>query len=231
MKKQLTTEKIANSMKADIFSGAYKVGEKYLSESEACEKFGVSRTTVREAMKILQTIGVLELKPGRGAFVAACDASELNKAAIESIFSKEDDFSELSEVRLGIETTASKYAAERATEDEIFKLYGIHAFFEKAYTNKDILGMIEADEKFHNCIALCAHNEVYIKVYNQLSDAVKECKRHLFSVENNGKAAVSEHKEIADAIAERDAQKAYNAMQKHLTNVMDNIKIIAKKRG
>ena len=231
MKNPSITEKITNAIKSDILSGVYKEGEKYLSENEVCNKFNVSRTTVREAMKILQAIGFLDLKPGRGAFVAVCDESKLNKTAIDSIFSKEDDFLELSEVRLGIEPTAAKYAAERATEDEIFKLYGILAFFEKAYKNQDALGMIEADEKFHNCIAACAHNEVYIKVYKQLSAAAKECKGSLFSVENNGKSAVFEHKEIADAIAEQDSQKAYHAMEKHITNVIDNIKNIANKKG
>jgi DNA-binding GntR family transcriptional regulator len=53
----------------------------------------------------------------------------------------------------------------------------------------------------------------------------------LFSVENNGQAAVCEHREIADAIAEKDAQKAYKAMENHITNVIANIKNIAKKRG
>ena len=231
MKKISVTEKTTNEIKSDILSGAYKEGDKYLSENEVCDKFKVSRTTVREAMRVLQALGFLELKPGKGAFVAVCDESKLNNKAVDCIFSKEDDFLELSEFRLGIEPTVSKYAAERATEDEVFKLFGILSFFEKAYENKDVLGMIEADEKFHNCIAACAHNQVYIRVYKQLSEASKECKRNLFSVENNGKAAVSEHKEIADAIAEKNAQKAYNAMENHIKNVIANIKNIANKKG
>lgn len=231
MKKISVTEKTTNEIKSDILSGSYKEGDKYLSENEVCEKFNVSRTTVREAMRVLKAIGYLELKPGKGAFVAVCDESKLNKTAVESIFSKEDDFLELSEFRLGIEPSVSKYAAERATEDDIFMLFGILSFFEKAYEKQDVLGMIEADEKFHNCIAACAYNEVYIKVYNELSKALKECKRNLFSVENNGQAAVFEHREIANAIAERDAQKAYSAMENHITNIIANIKNIANKKG
>lgn len=231
MKKISVTEKTTNEIKSDILSGVYKEGDKYLSENEVCDKFKVSRTTVREAMKILQATGFLELKPGKGAFVAACDESKVNKKAVECIFSKEDDFLELSEFRLGIEPIVAKYAAERATEDEIFKLYGILAFFEKAYKNNDISGMIDADEKFHNCIAACAHNQVYIRIYKHLSEASKECKRNLFSVENNGKAAVLEHKKIADAIANHDSQKSRIAMEKHIENVMNNIKNIASKKG
>ena len=231
MKKISVTEKTTNEIKSDILSGSYKEGDKYLSENEVCDKFKVSRTTVREAMKILQAIGFLELKPGKGAFVAVCDESKLNQTAVYNIFSKEDDFLELSEFRIGIEPTVAKYAAERATEDDVFKIFGILSFFEKACKNQDIPGMIEADEKFHNCIAACAHNQVYIKVYKHLSEASKECKRNLFSVENNGKAAVFEHKEIANAIAEKDAEKAYKAMEKHITNIIVNIKNIAKKKG
>lgn len=231
MKTLSVTEKITNAIKSDILSGTYKEGEKYLSENELCCKYGVSRTTVRESMRILQAIGFLELKPGRGAFVAVCDESKLDRAAVESIFSREDDFLELSEARMGIEPTTSRYAAQRATEDEIFMLYGILSFFEKAYKDRDVLGMIEADEKFHNHIALCAHNEVYIKLYKQLSDASKECKGRLFSVEDNGKSAVSEHRAIADAIAERDSKKAQKSMEKHIANVIENIKNIANKGG
>ena len=231
MKKLSMTEKTTNAMKADILSGNYEEGEKYLSESEVCNKFGVSRTTVREAMRILQAIGFLELKPGKGAFVAVCDESKLNKLAMESIFSKEDDYLELSEVRMGIEPMVAKYAAERADEDELFRLYGILAFFEKAYQAGDVTGMIEADEKFHDTLAECAHNEVYVKLYEQLSESLKDCKGKLFAIENNGKSAIAEHKAIADAIAERNPQLAYSAMEKHIANIIENIKAIAGERG
>jgi len=231
MKKFSKIEETIREIKSDILSGTYKEGEKYLSENEVCDKFKVSRTTVREAMKVLQAIGFLELKPGKGAFVASCDESILNKTAVDSIFSKEDDYLEISEFRLGIEPTVAKYAAERATEDEIFTLFGILSFFEKANKNHDIIGMIESDNKFHNCIATCAHNEVYIRVYKQLYEASMECKKNLFTVENNGKAAVLEHQEIADAIAERDAQKAFKTMETHIKNVIGNIKTIANKKS
>lgn len=231
MKRISVTNKVIDEIKADILSGEYKEGEKYLSENELCQKFGASRTTIRESIKTLQAIGFLELKPGRGAFVAACDERMLNNKAIDKIFSNEDDYLELSEVRLGVEPTMAKYAAKRASEDEVLMLYGILAVFEKAYKAKDMVKLIETDEKFHNQLALSAHNEVYIKLYKQLSESVRGCRTSLFSVENNGESAILEHIEIVDAISEHDEQKAYSAMEKHIKNVYENIKTIANKKG
>lgn len=231
MKKVSLIEQCIGAIKKDILSGKYKVGDKYLSESELCTELGVSRTTVREALRSMQAIGFLELKPGKGAFVGICDKSQISQSAVGRIFTKEDDFLELTEVRMGIEPTAAKYAAERAAEDEVFMLYGILSVFEKTYKSGDIMGMIEADEKLHNYIAACAHNDIYVKLYAQLSEVSKECKSKLFSVDNNGKPAVNEHREIVDAIAEHDCEKAQIAMEKHIQNIADNIKNIASKKG
>ena len=231
MKKLSASEIAAKEIKADILSGGYRVGDKYLPEVELCGKLGVSRTTVREAMKLLQAVGMLELKPGRGAFVAICEEAGLNEHAIDRVFSGKDDFTELSEVRMGIEPTTAKYAAERAVEDEIFKLFGILEFFEKAYEANDVLGMVNADEKFHNAIASAAHNALYCKLYEQMTSALRECKGGLFSVANNGKAAVQEHRAMAEAIAEHDGGKAFEAMETHIRNISANIAAIADERS
>lgn len=231
MKKVSLLEQCIGAIKKDILSGSYEVGDKYLSEGELCTRFGVSRTTVREALRAVQAIGFLELKPGRGSFVSICDENQVSSGAAGSIFEKEDSFLELTEVRIGIEPTVAKYAAERATEDEIFMLYGILSVFENAVRSNDIIGMIAADEKLHNYVAVCAHNDVYIKLYEQMSLVLKECKGRLFSVKNNGESAIGEHREIVAAIAAHDCDKAWSAMERHIQNISENIKTIASKKG
>ena len=229
MEKLNVSESVALSIKNDIFSGKYKVGDKYLSESELCIVNGVSRTTVREALRELATLGIVELKPGRGAFVASVDETGSDKRALLGIISNKQDYLQLTELRLGIEPMAARLAAERASEDEIFKLYGVCSFFEKACKENDAAGMTSTDEKFHSYIAEASKNELYIKLYNGILSSLRECKSKLFTVEYNGLAAINEHKAIVDAIAEGDADKAEQAMRTHIMEVYKNIKELSKR--
>jgi GntR family transcriptional repressor for pyruvate dehydrogenase complex len=230
MKNGSMADRVFSDIKQDIFSGRYSPGDKYSSENELCNRFSVSRTTVREALRMLQALGIIDLMPGRGAFVAICKEEDLHVSAVDGIFSNESDLLELTELRMAIEPLAAKYAAMRASEEEIFTLLGISAFFEQAYRDNNIEKMIDTDEKFHLHLISCSHSKALIKVYAQLSQVTKRCRAMLFAIEGNGGAAVSEHKAIAEAIASRDLERSKSAAEQHISCVYENIKSIAKRK-
>ena len=108
-------------------------------------------------------------------------------------------------------------------------LLGLLQVYQKAYEAADPLGLADANKKFHLALAQATHNRVYEKLYRQLSDACDEYVCKLFAVAENGKAAMAEHRAIADAILARDGELAHAAMRAHVENVRDNIRDIHRR--
>lgn len=229
MKKETAAERVARDMQTELLSGKWHVGDKYLCEHALCEQYGVSRTTVREAMRLLQAMGMITLQAGRGAFVAAITETDMRQNAAQAIFDGEEDYLELTELRIALEPAIASLAALRASEQEQWMLLGLLQVYEKAYEAADPLGMADANKKFHLALAQATHNRVYEKLYRQLSDACDEYVCKLFAVEENGKAAMAEHRAVADAILTRDDALAHAAMQAHTENIRDNIRNIHRK--
>ena len=121
------TDSVVDRIREMIESGAYEVGEKLPTEAKLCEMLSVSRTSVREATRVLQTLGYVILVPGKGAFVAdlkPSDGGEENWFDVENV-----QFYDFMEVRMAIETLAVRLSVERATPKQIRALEKIHAAF------------------------------------------------------------------------------------------------------
>lgn len=128
------TDSVVDRIREMIESGAYEVGEKLPTEAKLCEMLSVSRTSVREATRVLQTLGYVTLVPGKGAFVAdlkPSDGGEENWFDVENV-----QFYDFMEVRMAIETLAVRLSVERATPKQIRALEKIHAAFLEANENR-----------------------------------------------------------------------------------------------
>ena len=124
------TDSVVDRIREMIESGAYEVGEKLPTEAKLCKMLSVSRTSVREATRVLQTLGYVTLVPGKGAFVAdlkPSDGGEENWFDVENV-----QFYDFMEVRMAIETLAVRLSVERATPKQIRALEKIHAAFLEA---------------------------------------------------------------------------------------------------
>lgn len=129
------TDSVVDRIREMIESGAYEVGEKLPTEAKLCEMLSVSRTSVREATRVLQTLGYVTLVPGKGAFVAdlkPSDGGEENWFDVENV-----QFYDFMEVRMAIETLAVRLSVERATPKQIRALEKIHAAFLEANEKQD----------------------------------------------------------------------------------------------
>ncbi len=222
-KRPSTLAYVMEFIQKDLKSTKYKIGSKYLTERELCEKLNVSRTTVREALRMVQVMGHLELRPGKGAFVRQPSINE----PVRWITLSKEDLLELTEVRTGLEPLAARLAARRGTEDDFCIILGAMALFERACKNGNIVAMAEADDRFHTAIASASHNETLMALCRTMNESLIDCRTGLFAIPGNGDAAIHEHQAIVNALSTHQEEAAFSAMAKHLENVKYNIIEIA----
>lgn len=186
------------------------------TEKEACEMFHVGRSTVREAYRMLQIMGVLESRQGSGSIIA----QEVNPSRQDDVreWFKQNGtkISDYMEVRIALEPTAASLAAQRATEEEIKHIEEVHLSFCKAVERDDVLEMSELDETFHMAIAEASHNPLIVKMGKMVADCIADYRKQSFSIAENARHAVKPHQIILDALCQRNPQACEKAVKQHL---------------
>ena len=221
------TDEVVKRMRDLINSGAYAVGDKLPTEMELRSQLGVGRSTIREAFRVLQAIGLIELKAGKGAYVKSH-----NDDAFETIkkwfVEKEAEVSELMEVRMAIEPIAVKLAIQRGTPQQIEDIRQIHEAFKKAIGKKDAIELAALDESFHEAIVDASNNGLLRKIGLLMADAFVEYRNRSFAVVENVTNALGPHEEILDAILRKDIESAIHGIQRHLEVSLEDINKVVK---
>ena len=188
------TDSVVADIKEMIMSGKYRIGEKLPTEMKLCDQMGVSRTCVREAIRVLQAVGYVEIRPGKGAFVADYQKSTDNSSLwydVEGV-----KFYDFMEVRMAIETLSVRLAVERATDKQIRELREIHTSFVGATEKRDMLKMIMLDELFHTKIITFTNNQLLININKQLLERFRIYRGDSFTNKMVYKNAVEPHERI-----------------------------------
>lgn len=206
------TDAVVDSIKEMIETEEYKVGEKLPAEAKLCEMLGVSRTSVREAIRVLQALGYVENKPGKGAFVAANHRTE----AAPWYDVENPQFTDFMEVRMATETLAVRLAVERANDKDVKKLEEIHVSFVEANENRDMVRMIMLDELFHTKIFSITKNQLLVNINAQLLEAFRVYRSESFTNEEVYKNAIEPHARILECFQQRDAKRAVDEIRAHL---------------
>lgn len=214
---------IYNQILSQIQLGVFKVGDKLPPERELCAQFNVSRAPIRQALSALELNGIIYSRQGEGVYVKSTHpAGENNKstALLESVTPEE-----IVEVRMVLEPIIAKFAAERATKEEIKEIKRIEKKFEdeakKGIYNPD------TDSDLHREIAKASHNDLFIKFTNDIIEAMKQQEMWNFirdrSVTNPEyrDINVKEHKEIVTSIQKGNSDDAMVEMTKHMNNLYD----------
>lgn len=220
------TDAAVESIKELIESGEYKIGEKLPTETSLCNTLKISRTCVREAMRVLQTLGYIKLVPGKGAFVS----NYIDTSTSETWYNVADPkFYDFMEVRMAIETVAVKFSVERATDQEISELESILDSFDEASREEDIVRMFMLDELFHTKIVNFTKNQLLININRELVNSFRKYRKESFTnvkVRNN---AVDPHRRILACFKSRDIEGAVNEMRTHLEITAQDMGIICSK--
>jgi len=217
---------IVHQVEEQIFSliqeGKHKPGEKLPAEKEFCQTLGVGRGTVREAFRLLQAKGVVEIKPGRGAFVAE-KPQESDITAIDWLVENERELRDAIEIRAALEPMAARRMAERCNSEELQRLEEIHYRFLSAIEAGAADQIARLDEEFHSAIMEGSGNDLMIEINRHVCQGVQTFRSKTFQVEQNARNAVMPHSNIMGAILARDAARAEREMRAHLDKVQEDL--------
>jgi len=225
IKPKRISDQVFEQLRELIFRGELKPSEQIMPERELAEALGVSRTSVRDALRKLVVMGFLEQKQGQGTFVRGTDAIRKSPLAV-AMENQDASLTDLLEVRMGLETNAAALAALRADEKDFRFLEKSLKEFEEEI-RKGELGN-EADVSFHMAITYATKNPIQIYLMKIFFDflfiGIKENLRHLYEDPRNIDQIFNQHVAITQAIKNRDAQGAFSAMKKHIDFVMEFFK-------
>jgi len=201
-------EDVAERLREQIFSHELAPGS-WLDEQSLAIAFGISRTPMREAIKVLASEGLVTTKMNKGAYV-----TEVDRRDLEQIFT----------VLSLLEGQAAKETAIKASEAQLTQLDNLHHRLEKAAADRDTEQFFEINVKFHELIQEIAGNKWMNGVIEDLRKVLKLQRRDSLTRSGRLLSSLIEHREILQAILKRDPLAADLAMRKHLTRGLEATK-------
>ncbi|MGF6947784.1 GntR family transcriptional repressor for pyruvate dehydrogenase complex [Neobacillus sp. B4I6] len=214
---------IYNQILSEIQSGSFKIGDKLPPERELCEQFGVSRAPIRQALSALELNGIIYSRQGEGVYVKSNQIAPENSES--AIFFKSISPEDIIEVRMNIEPLIIKFAAQRATDEDIEDLRLTIKEMEKE--TKAGVYVPETDEKLHCGIAKASHNDLFINIMAAISNAMKQQEMWKFIRDRTvtrpdyRDVNFKEHELLIKAIENHNEKEAVEIMTKHMQNLYD----------
>lgn len=211
------SEVIVEQVRLLIRQGQLEAGDRLPSERELCERFGVSRVTVREALRVLEAQGLVEIRVGArgGAFVTAPSSRLVGEGIADLITLASLTAIEVTEARQIFELGIAGLVCERATDDDIDALYEICDRSQAALEDDEY--PLELSAEWHARYAQSAHNRAIAMLVESLhGPLVLSLERAREVAPMHGRHGVNEHRSLVNAIKDRDAQRATSVMSIHL---------------
>jgi len=210
-------EQVAEQIQSLIASGALRPGDRLPNERELAAKFGVGRSSLRDAIRTLEVMGIVESRHGSGTVVRDLSTDSLVVPLASVLAQKRGLVAELLDVRRMVEPALAARAAANATEEELAHLEDIV----RRQTEKVRRGepSIEEDSEFHYAIALAARNSVVLRVLDVLMDLLRESRARSLQVPGRPERSCAGHRRILRAIKRRDGSAAEAAVRKHLKEI------------
>jgi DNA-binding FadR family transcriptional regulator len=204
LKRTSLADEVAGRLQEDIRSGVYVIGEKLPTEPELMQKFGVGRSSIREAIRILANSGLIKVQQGLGTFVEAQQST--NNPLAKKM--QKAEFDDLNEVRSLLEVKIAGKAALKRTEKDISQMKAFLKQRKQAAKKNDPEACIQADINFHSSIAVASQNEILVELYNTIATHLKQS----FANRYEDTAAFVEtqdlHESLLQSIIDKDENKA-----------------------
>ncbi len=223
-------EQIVQQIEESIVKGVLKPGDQLPAERELAQRFGVSRTAVREAVKALREKGLVEAYSGRGTFITDGTTQAVRQSLDLMVkIGQQDGSTHLAEVRAILEPEIAALAATRVQEQELVAMREAVAVMDKAGQDPD--AYIEADLDFHLALAEGADNPLILSLLDSIVGLLREQRLRIFTVPGGPERGQIHHKKILDAVEHHDAERARQMMRAHLQQVRDDSETPAAKRS
>jgi DNA-binding FadR family transcriptional regulator len=216
---------LADELRGRIRSGEWPEGLTFPPERELAQQTGLSRTSVREALRMLEIDGLIEIRPGRngGARVRRPAGDELNRQLELFIWGRNLSSEHLHEVRECLEAQAAHAAALRRTDEDLVDLAARTTAVEVAVD--DVSRYLEANLEWHIAVARASHNELLIRFMNVLSRSIhRATESEAFNSAETRQSTLSIHRSILAAIIDGDADAARRRMGRHVAAAHDVVK-------
>ncbi len=217
---------VINQVRSWIMDNTYKSGDKLPSEGEICAICQVSRGPVREAMKVLSTIGLVHVRQGDGTYISDDEASTSTINPLKLTLQKSYHSSkELVELRGFIEKDIAEMIISKADDEDLDELKLCNLELEKAVLQgSKVETMVELDMNFHKKMGAITHNVLMSIIYSNILDFIKEDTYRLYVQSSDmGPLSVKMHDNICKALKSRNLDRVVNeiqiAMQNHVMDV------------
>jgi GntR family transcriptional repressor for pyruvate dehydrogenase complex len=223
-------EHIVRQIEESITRGALKAGDQLPAERELAQQFGVSRTAVREAVRVLNEKGLVEAYSGRGTFVTNGTSQAIRQSLDLMIkIGQRDGSAHLAEVREILEPGIAALAAVRAEESHLSALREAVEIMDRSRHDGD--AFIEGDLDFHLALAEAAANPLILSLIDSIVGLLREQRMRTYFVHGGAERGQFHHKRILAAVEKHDAQSARETMQAHMEQVRADSRVPAEPKA
>ena len=217
VKKKRVYEDIVKQIRNLIQKGKLKQGDQLPTERELVDAFKVSRASVREAIRYLESMKFVESRQGDGTYVIASSEEALVQPLASTLFLEKDSIMDIFSIRKIIEPQVAQLAAENATASEMNELEEI--LQEQAKDLASGLSITKTDSEFHNLLTQTAKNRVLERLLFAILDLLAQTREKYLQVEGRAQRSLKGHQEILFAIKAHNSVAARQAMRRHLEDV------------
>ena len=195
-------QEVAERLRQRIFAHELTPGT-WIDEQKLAEQYGISRTPLREALKVLASEGLVTLKPRRGCYV-----TEISERDLDEVFS----------VMSMLEGECARTSATKASAADLERLRAIHADLENAAAAGDIDGFFEANQAFHQEVQHIAGNRWLTQAITDLRKVIKLSRHHSLFSDGRLRQSLAEHRGLLDALSRRDVARSEQLMREHISS-------------
>ena len=205
---------VFNTLREAILKGDLKPGER-LMELQLASKLGVSRTPIREAIRMLEQEGLAVTTPRKGAEVAKLTLT---------------DMEDVLEIRDALDELAVRIACQKITDEQLKQLEDVKELFEKNTQTNNVKNIAEADVSFHDVIYEATGNPKLVTLLNNLREQVYRYRVEYIKDPKNYPTLIAEHEAILDSLKNRDVKNAVEAMHVHVANQAEAVKMVIQEQ-
>lgn len=217
--RQSLSDEVADRITRMIETGGFKASDRLPAISEMARRFGVGPATLREALKKLETVGVVDIRHGSGVYAGKAPASFLITNPVFGGTASRKGLIDLIEARIPVEMRTAALAATNATSEHLDEMKRLLSRASESFDDGEVLNQVNL--AFHRQIALASGNSVMHQILDVLSTVFTKEQRMILDIHGNGANDHAEHVAIYEAVRDRDPELATERMREHLERVRE----------
>jgi GntR family transcriptional repressor for pyruvate dehydrogenase complex len=211
------SDKVVEQLTEAIVSRRLSPGDRLPSERDLGDKFKVSRTVVREAIRSLAARGLVRVTSGRGVEVNELGSEHVADSMRLIVRGREGlDYGKVNEVRTALEVQTAGLAAQRAKPEDVERLEQICDEHDRSLRAGDVANASELDFQFHRELTRAADNELLLGMLDSISDVLREVRNQSMNLPHVGEDGLQAHRRILKSVKDKNVTAARNAMTEHL---------------